>query len=88
MLAKLHPLAVTISCAIETANSGRGDTLDAVAENLAMTVGAALAQTVASFDSTRLFQSRSLNGCDSFAHIRQGSILWTLCKLLDVRGSF
>ena len=57
-----------ISCAIEMANSGLSDTLDAVAENLSMTVGAALAQIIASFDSARLFQSRSLNGCDSFAH--------------------
>ena len=35
--------------ASETANSGLGDTLDVVAQDLAVTLGAALAETLASF---------------------------------------
>jgi hypothetical protein len=39
--------------ASETADSGLGDTLDVVAENLAVTLGAALAETLATFAAWR-----------------------------------
>jgi hypothetical protein len=46
--------------ASETADSGLGDTLDVVAENLAVTLGAALAETLATFAAWR-WVSKVLN---------------------------